>query len=217
MPRAFTDEAPPERNDPLAPATALAAATSKAATVQPDRTRLRPFQGLLDHLATRNTHTHGGAHRGHLRVARDPDPLARDVATTTTNALHTPAGRHRSGLYIGRDFRLEVPAPTRLATGPPSKGEPGFAKGPLKAVQMHAVHSGIDDIGQLASQADKGGGAEPTFEHRELHSHAIGLVDSSNSGKPSLASSGSRVNVISNKNVHLTRDQEGRITGEVSA
>jgi transposase len=62
-PLTFTDEAPPERADPVAPATRSAAASSKAARrSQPDGTVLRPFQGLLDHLATltRNTNKVAG-------------------------------------------------------------------------------------------------------------------------------------------------------------
>jgi hypothetical protein len=57
-PPTLTDETRPERADPVAPATRSTAASSKAARrAQPDGTVLRPFQGLLDHLATltRNT------------------------------------------------------------------------------------------------------------------------------------------------------------------
>jgi transposase len=57
-PLTFTDEHRPEQADPVAPAKRSAAASSKAARrAQPDGTALRPFQGLLDHLATltRNT------------------------------------------------------------------------------------------------------------------------------------------------------------------
>ena len=57
-PLTFTDEARPTPVDPVAPATRSQAASSKAARrAQPDGTVLRPFQGLLDHLATltRNT------------------------------------------------------------------------------------------------------------------------------------------------------------------
>src|SRR5579875_1247088 len=59
----FTDEAPPERADPVAPAKRSPAASAKAARrTQPDKTALRPFQGLLDHLATltRNTNKVAG-------------------------------------------------------------------------------------------------------------------------------------------------------------
>ena len=59
----FTDEAPPERADPVAPAKRSPAASAKAARrAQPDGTALRPFQGLLDHLATltRNTNKVAG-------------------------------------------------------------------------------------------------------------------------------------------------------------
>ncbi len=62
-PLTFTDEAPPERIDPVAPTTRSAAASAKAARrAQPDGTVLRPFQGLLDHLATltRNTNKVAG-------------------------------------------------------------------------------------------------------------------------------------------------------------
>jgi transposase len=60
----FTDEDPPERADPVLPARRSAYASAKAAwRAQPDGTRLRPFQGLLDHLATltRNTHRLAGS------------------------------------------------------------------------------------------------------------------------------------------------------------
>jgi len=59
-PLTFKDEEPPERQDPVAPARRSKAAATKAARrAQPDGTALRPFQGLLDHLATltRNTCT----------------------------------------------------------------------------------------------------------------------------------------------------------------
>jgi len=52
-PLTFTDEAPPERADPVAPARRSQGASANAARrTQPDGTVLRPFQGLLDHLAT---------------------------------------------------------------------------------------------------------------------------------------------------------------------
>lgn len=60
----FTDEDPPERLDPVAPAKRSAHASAKAAwRMKPDGTRLRSFQGLLDHLAslTRNTHRVAGS------------------------------------------------------------------------------------------------------------------------------------------------------------
>src|SRR5579875_163786 len=58
-PLTFKDEPPPERQDPVAPAVRSRSASSKAARRRgPDNSTLRPFQGLLDHLATltRNTH-----------------------------------------------------------------------------------------------------------------------------------------------------------------
>ncbi len=57
-PLTFSDETPPERIDPVAPAKRSAAASVKAARrSQPDGTVLRPFQGLLDHLATLTCNT----------------------------------------------------------------------------------------------------------------------------------------------------------------
>jgi hypothetical protein len=52
-PMTFTDEHPPDRNNPVAPAQRSAAADAKAATQRdPDGNPLRSFRGLLDHLAT---------------------------------------------------------------------------------------------------------------------------------------------------------------------
>jgi hypothetical protein len=62
-PFTFTDEAPPERTDPVVPAARSVAASDKTARrAQRDGTVLRPFQGLLDHLATltRNTNKVAG-------------------------------------------------------------------------------------------------------------------------------------------------------------
>lgn len=57
-PLTFRDEEPPTRSDPVLPAVRSAAASAKAAARRRrDGQELRPFQGLLDHLATltRNT------------------------------------------------------------------------------------------------------------------------------------------------------------------
>ncbi len=57
-PLTFKDEAPPARTDPVLPAIRSTAASTKAAARRRrDGQELRPFQGLLDHLATltRNT------------------------------------------------------------------------------------------------------------------------------------------------------------------
>ncbi|BBU24426.1 transposase [Mycobacterium xenopi] len=52
-PLTFTDETPPQRDNPVAPAQRSAAADTKAARKHtPDGTPLRSFRGLLDHLAT---------------------------------------------------------------------------------------------------------------------------------------------------------------------
>jgi len=63
-PLTFSDEDPPERADSVDPAARSPAASSTAARrAQPDGTVLRPFQGLLDHLATltRNTNKVAGS------------------------------------------------------------------------------------------------------------------------------------------------------------
>jgi len=62
-PLTFTDEAPPERADAVAPARRSQGASAKAARrAQRDGTPIRPFEGLLDHLATltRNTNKVAG-------------------------------------------------------------------------------------------------------------------------------------------------------------
>jgi len=52
-PLTFTDEAPPQRDNPIAPAQRSAAANAKASTKHDaDGNPLRSFRGLLDHLAT---------------------------------------------------------------------------------------------------------------------------------------------------------------------
>jgi len=52
-PMTFTDEAPPQRDNPVAPAKRSTAADAKASTKQdPAGAGLRSFRGLLDHLAT---------------------------------------------------------------------------------------------------------------------------------------------------------------------
>jgi hypothetical protein len=52
-PLTYTDETPPQRDNPVAPAQRSPAANAKAATKHdPDGNPLRSFRGLLDHLAT---------------------------------------------------------------------------------------------------------------------------------------------------------------------
>ena len=78
-PLTFTDEAPPERSDPVAPAVRSTSATAKAAARRRhDGQELRPFQGLLDHLATltRNTCSLPGASVTFERLA-EPTPTQR--------------------------------------------------------------------------------------------------------------------------------------------
>lgn len=78
-PLTFADEAPPERIVPVLPALRSAPAAKKAAARrQADGQELRPFQGLLDHLATltRNTCSVPGAAVTFERLA-EPTPTQR--------------------------------------------------------------------------------------------------------------------------------------------
>ncbi len=78
-PLTFADEAPPERIDPVLPATRSASAATKAAARhQEDGQELRPFQGLLDHLGTltRNTCSVPGTAVSFERLA-EPTPTQR--------------------------------------------------------------------------------------------------------------------------------------------
>jgi hypothetical protein len=79
-PLTFTDEAPPARNNPVAPAVCSPGALAKAARKQqPDGQEVRSFQGLLDHLGTltRNTMrvTTGQAHE--FELVATPTPTQR--------------------------------------------------------------------------------------------------------------------------------------------
>jgi hypothetical protein len=73
-PMTFTDEHPPQRDNPVAPAQRSAAADTKAARKHdPDGNPLRSFRGLLDHLATltRNQVRYHGA-RTDVPVLAEP-------------------------------------------------------------------------------------------------------------------------------------------------
>ena len=78
-PLTFCDEAPPGRIDPVLLATRSAsAATNAAARCEANGQELRPFQGLLDHLATltRNTCSVPGTAVTFDRLA-EPTPTQR--------------------------------------------------------------------------------------------------------------------------------------------
>jgi hypothetical protein len=79
-PLTFTDEAPPPRDNPVAPAVRSPAARAKAARKrQPDGQEVRSFRSLLDHLGTltRNTMrvTTGSAHE--FELVATPTPTQR--------------------------------------------------------------------------------------------------------------------------------------------
>jgi hypothetical protein len=76
-PLTYTDDQPPGRSNPVAPARRSARANAKAAThTSPDRHPLRSFRGLLDHLAalTRSTVRIGGTT---FEKISDPTPAQR--------------------------------------------------------------------------------------------------------------------------------------------
>ncbi len=76
-PLTYTDEQPPARANPVAPARRSALADAKAAAhASPDGQPLRSFRGLLDHLATltRSTITLGGIT---FEKISDPTPAQR--------------------------------------------------------------------------------------------------------------------------------------------
>ncbi len=80
-PLTFRDETPPERIDPVLPAARSASASGKAAKRRRrDGQELRPFQGLLDHLATltRNTCQVPGTTVTFERLA-EPTPTQREA------------------------------------------------------------------------------------------------------------------------------------------
>jgi hypothetical protein len=66
-PLTFTDEDPPERTEPVAPARCCAAADRKAAKATADGDEVRGFRDLLDHLGTLTRNTIAVAIAGHTR------------------------------------------------------------------------------------------------------------------------------------------------------
>jgi hypothetical protein len=75
-PMTFTDEHPPDRANPVAPAQRSADADAKAATKRdPAGNPLRSFRGLLDHLATL-TRNQVRYHHTHIQIPMLADPTA---------------------------------------------------------------------------------------------------------------------------------------------
>jgi Transposase DDE domain len=73
-PMTFTDEHPPQRDNPVAPAQRSAAADAKATTKRnPAGNPLRSFRGLLDHLATL-TRNQIRYHHTHIEIPMLADP-----------------------------------------------------------------------------------------------------------------------------------------------
>jgi hypothetical protein len=76
-PLTYTDEQPPQRDNPVAAATRSQAATTKAGTkTDHDNNPVRSFRGLLDHLATLTRNTTVFADR-HIDVLATPTPTQR--------------------------------------------------------------------------------------------------------------------------------------------
>ncbi len=91
-PLTFTDQQPPERTNPVAPATRSEQATRKASRQHDDQNRpLRSFRTLLDHLATLT--------RNRIRVGQD----------TEFNQLTTPTDTQRRAFEL-----LHTPIPLTL-------------------------------------------------------------------------------------------------------
>jgi len=91
-PLTFTDTQPPVRTDPVTPAKRSQSADIKcAARYRPDGQELRPFQGLLDHLATltRNTCTVPGTSTT-FDLLSEPTPTQKEAfeLINTTIPLH---------------------------------------------------------------------------------------------------------------------------------
>lgn len=90
-PLTFTDECPPTRSDPVAPALRSLGATAKASTgADNDRRPVRSFGGVLDHLATLTRNT-------------------TRIGATTVDILATPTELQRRAFEL-----IGVPIPTRL-------------------------------------------------------------------------------------------------------
>jgi hypothetical protein len=76
-PLCFTDQAPPTRTDPVAPAQRSAAAAAKASRRQlPDGTPTHSFRTLLEHLATLT--------RNQVHFAEQPRPVTAELLATPT-------------------------------------------------------------------------------------------------------------------------------------
>ena len=113
-PLTFTDEHPPSRDNPVAPAQRSAAAQAKASRHQtPDDTPLRSFRGLLDHLATL-TRNQIRYHNTNTDIAMLAEP--------------TPDQRRAFDL-IG----TPIPLTRRVArtADPPNQQNPSSARNPL--------------------------------------------------------------------------------------
>jgi hypothetical protein len=76
-PLCFTDQAPPQRTDPVAPAQRSAAATAKASRRQlADHTPVHSFRSLLDHLGTLT--------RNQVHFTPQPHPVTTELLATPT-------------------------------------------------------------------------------------------------------------------------------------
>jgi transposase len=94
-PLCFTDQAPPTRTDPVAPAQRSADAAAKASRRQlPDGTPTHSFRTLLEHLATLT--------RNQVHFAEQPHPV-----TTELLATPTPVQRRAFGL-VGAPIPLTL-------------------------------------------------------------------------------------------------------------
>ena len=89
-PLTFTDETPPPRDNPVAPATRSPAATRKASRQRDDNdTPVRFFRGVLDHLGTltRNRLKVTGANTAEFDLLTTPTPTQRRAFELLNTAI----------------------------------------------------------------------------------------------------------------------------------
>jgi hypothetical protein len=112
-PLCFTDQAPPTRTDPVAPAQRSADAVAKASRQHlADGTPVHSFRSLLDHLGTLT--------RNQVHFPQRPRPV-------TTELLATPTPTQRRAFDLGR--RADPAHPQVVRTHRPGHADPPSHQG----------------------------------------------------------------------------------------
>ena len=88
-PLTFTDEHPPSRDNPVAPAQRPPPPRPKPPVTKPPTTPLRSFRGLLDHLATL-TRNQIRYHHTNTDIAMLAEPTRTNAAPSTSSAPQSP-------------------------------------------------------------------------------------------------------------------------------